>query len=81
MLAGFAQAGVKVGEDIGIVALDDTQEASQCYPKLSSVRCDVNTFGQLTADVLLNWVEKDVRPNDQVRFPVDLVIRDSSSRE
>ncbi|NRB16140.1 MAG: LacI family DNA-binding transcriptional regulator [Rhodobacteraceae bacterium] len=81
MLGGFAQAGVKVGEDIGIVGFDDIQEASQCYPKLSSVRCDVNAFGQQTVDVLLNWVEKDVRPNDQVRFPVDLVLRASSTRE
>lgn len=81
MLGGFAQAGVKVGKDIGIVGFDDIQEASQCYPKLSSVRCDVNTFGQQTADVLLNWVEKDVRPNDQVRFPVDLVLRASSTRD
>jgi len=81
MLAGFAQAGVKVGVDIGIVGFDDIQEASQCFPKLSSVRCDVNALGQQTADVLLNWVEKDVRPSDQVRFPVDLVIRASSSRD
>lgn len=81
MLGGFAQAGVKVGKDIGIVGFDDIQEASQCYPKLSSVRCDVNAFGQQTADVLLNWVEKDVRPNDQVRFPVDLVLRASSTRD
>lgn len=81
MLAGFAQAGVKVGEDIGIVGFDDIQEAGQCYPKLSSVRCDVNSLGQQTVDVLLDWVEKDLHPKDQVRFPVDLIIRASSSRD
>lgn len=78
---GGAQAGMKVGDDIGIAGFGDIQEASQYYPKLSSVRCDVNTFGQQTADVLLNWVEKDVRPNDLVRFPVDLVLRASNTRD
>lgn len=80
MLAGFAQAGVKVGSDIGIVGFDDIEEASQCFPQLSSVRCDVKTFGQQTADVLLNWVEENKQPKAQVRYPVDLVVRASSSK-
>lgn len=78
MLAGFAEAGVAVGKDFKIVGFDDIEEAAQSYPKLSSVRCDVNTFGSETAKILLNWIKDGVSPEESVRFPVELVTRASS---
>ncbi len=78
MLAGFAEAGVVIGRDFRLVGFDDIKEAAQSYPKLSSVRCDVNKFGSDTAEILLNWLKDDVHPESHVRFPVDLVARASS---
>lgn len=78
MLAGFSEAGVKVGTDFRIVGFDDIEEARQCFPKLSSVRCDVNGFGTTTASILLKWLEEGAHPDNIVRFPVDLVVRASS---
>jgi len=78
MLAGFAEAGVVVGKDFRIVGFDDIREAARSFPKLSSVRCDVNKFGSDTAEILLNWLEDGVHPKSDVRFPVDLVARASS---
>lgn len=78
MLAGFAEIGVAVGTDFRIVGFDDIQEASQSYPKLSSVRCDVNKLGTATAGILLDWIENDVHPEESVRYPVELITRASS---
>jgi LacI family transcriptional regulator len=78
MLAGFAEAGVAVGTSFRIVGFDDIEEAAQSYPKLSSVRCDVNKFGSETAKILLDWIESDIMPERSVRFPVQLIVRASS---
>jgi len=78
MLAGFAEAGVVVGRDFRLVGFDDIKEAAQTFPKLSSIRCDVNKFGSDTAQILLNWLEDDVHPQSFVRFPVEMVARASS---
>ncbi|VAW22864.1 Transcriptional regulator, LacI family [hydrothermal vent metagenome] len=78
MLAGFAEAGIVVGRDFRLVGFDDIKEAAQSFPKLSSVRCDVNKFGSDTAEILLNWLENNVRPQPMVRFPVKMVPRGSS---
>jgi LacI family transcriptional regulator len=78
MLAGFAEAGVAVGKDFRLVGFDDIEEAAQSYPKLSSVRCDVNKLGTKTAKILLDWIESDVMPEKSVRFPVEMITRASS---
>jgi len=78
MMAGFAETGIVVGREFLLVGFDDIQEASQSYPKLSSVRCNVTEFGAKTAEILLNWLENDIRPEGTVRFPVDLIQRASS---
>lgn len=77
MLAGFAEAGIAVGRDFLVVGFDDIKEASQSFPKLSSVRCNVSKFGAETAEILLNWLEDDIRPESYVRFPVELIARAS----
>ena len=78
MLAGFAEVGVRVGTDIGLVGFDDIEEASQCFPKLSSVRCDVGKLGRRTAEDLLNWIGGKGIPSNPVRYPVELIVRASS---
>ena len=37
MLAGFAQAGVRVGTDIRLVGFDDIEECALTWPQVSSV--------------------------------------------
>ena len=57
MLAGFAQAGVRVGTDIRLVGFDDIEECALTWPQLSSVRCDVARFGRESAEAMLAWIE------------------------
>ena len=75
MAAGFAEAGVTLGRDIRLVGFDDIEEAAQCYPSLTTIRCDVNSFGCWTAGLLVNWLEKGEHPGAPSRIPVELVVR------
>jgi LacI family transcriptional regulator len=78
MLAGFAQAGVRVGVDFRLVGFDDIEECALTWPQLSSVRCDVARFGRQSAEAMLAWLERDERPPQTRLAPVKLVARHSS---
>ncbi|GAA6209116.1 LacI family DNA-binding transcriptional regulator [Cognatishimia sp. WU-CL00825] len=75
MIAGFAEAGVTLGSDFRLIGFDDIEEAAQSFPRLSTVRCDVNAFGKWTAGLLLDWLEKGVHPGTPERKPVELILR------
>lgn len=78
MLSGFAQCGVKLGSDFRLVGFDDIEECALVYPRLSSVRCDVASFGCRTATTMLEWLETGTRPPSTERAKVELVARQSS---
>ena len=78
MLSGFTEAGVKVGEDIRLVGFDDIEESSLVYPRLSSVRCDTELFGQSAAQAMLSWIVDGIRPPDVKHHDVNLIERQSS---
>lgn len=80
MLSGFSRAGKMPGKDFLLVGFDDIEECSQVWPQLTSVRCDISEFGRRTASTMLDWLEKDVRPNPVTRAPVGLIVRQSSLR-
>ncbi|WP_428529186.1 LacI family DNA-binding transcriptional regulator [Roseibium sp.] len=78
MLSGFAEAGVRVGEDVRLIGFDDIEESSLSFPRLSSVRCDTQAFGTKAAEAMLSWVVEGKRPPDTQRFGVELITRQSS---
>ncbi|MBP7003290.1 LacI family DNA-binding transcriptional regulator [Amaricoccus sp.] len=78
MLAGLAQAGVRVGAEFRLVGFDDIEECALTWPQLSSVRCDVARFGREAAEAMLAWLEDDVRPPERRLAPVELIVRTSS---
>jgi LacI family transcriptional regulator, galactose operon repressor len=78
MLAGFAQAGVRVGSDFRIVGFDDIEECALTWPQLSSVRCDVPLFGRHSAEAMLAWIETGEQPPAVHLAPVELIARHSS---
>lgn len=78
MLSGFAQAGVAVGTDFRLIGFDDIEECALVYPQLSSVRCDVASFGRRSAETMLGWLESGVRPPQVRRAPVELIARQST---
>ncbi|HEU0221137.1 MAG TPA: LacI family DNA-binding transcriptional regulator [Paracoccaceae bacterium] len=78
MLSGFAQAGVRVGVDFRLVGFDDIEECALTWPQLSSVRCDVASFGRRSAEAMLGWLETGEQPPAIHRAPVELIARHSS---
>jgi LacI family transcriptional regulator len=78
MLAGFAQAGVRVGADFRLVGFDDIEESALSWPQLTSVRCDVARFGREAAGAMLAWLEDGERPPETRLAPVELIARHSS---
>jgi LacI family transcriptional regulator len=78
MLAGFAQAGVRVGADFRLVGFDDIEECALAWPQLSSVRCDVARFGRDSAEGMLAWIEEGIQPPETRLAPVKLIVRMSS---
>jgi LacI family transcriptional regulator len=78
MLAGFAEAGVRVGADFRLVGFDDIEECALSWPQLSSVRCDVASFGRRSAQAMLAWLESGEQPPESQLAPVELIARHSS---
>ena len=78
MLSGFAELGVKLGDDFRLVGFDDIEECSLVYPKLSSVSCNTARFGERSAETMLRWIDEGQRPSSIERSPVQLIARQSS---
>ena len=78
MLSGFAELGIKVGQDFRIIGFDDIEECSLAFPRLSSVRCDTALFGRNAAEAMLAWIVDGVRPPDTKHYPVELIKRQST---
>lgn len=80
LMAGCYEIGRAVGgTGLRIVGFDDIEESSQCWPSLSSVRCNIAGFGESIAATILAWLEKGIVPPAQTRTAVELVIRGSST--
>lgn len=75
MISGFAEAGVVLGRDFRLIGFDDIEEAQQSFPRLTTVRCDVNAFGRWTTELLLDWLENGTHPGTPERMPVELILR------
>jgi len=78
LLAGCNEVGRKVGAEFKVVGFDDIEDASQSYPTLTSVRCDVAEFGKRIAATILDWLEDGQLPEAEKRSAVELVVRQSS---
>ncbi|QBY00006.1 LacI family DNA-binding transcriptional regulator [Rhodophyticola sp. CCM32] len=78
--SGFAEIGRRVGTDFQLIGFDDIEECAQVYPQLSSVSCDIESFGAYAAKLMLDWLENNKRPEAEYRAAVQLVPRASSKK-
>lgn len=77
MMRAFAEAGVRVPDDISVVGFDDHEFASQFMPPLTTVRQDFHALGRRCLEVLLNE-EADPALLEPIR--PRLVVRQSTRR-
>jgi LacI family transcriptional regulator len=73
LLRAAHELGVRVPEDLAIVAFDGTQESEYCWPPLTSARQPVREMAEAAVRTVL---DAPTTPTHQI-FPVDLVLRRS----
>ena len=76
MLA-IARQGLVVGRDIAVVGLDDTTEARQVSPALTTVSVDAGSLGERAAKMLLRQINERERRLETHIGEARLVIRES----
>ncbi|GAD17441.1 LacI family DNA-binding transcriptional regulator [Lentilactobacillus otakiensis] len=74
---GLEEAGLKIPEDISIVGYDDIDLGEYIYPKLTTVHQPAFEMGTKAAQMIINRIEDQNEPIQQVSLPVSLVERDS----
>jgi LacI family transcriptional regulator len=78
LLTGCTEQGRSIGPSLKIVGFDDIEDCAQVFPALSSVRCDIASFGRQMAETVLNWLENNQSPPPETITPVTLIPRASS---
>jgi LacI family transcriptional regulator len=71
--------GLRVPQDVAIAGFDDIQASSLIDPPLTTVRIGQYALGRLTAEIILERLQGKQNAGTTVQFPVELVIRGSSS--
>jgi DNA-binding LacI/PurR family transcriptional regulator len=74
VLRAFAEAGVRVPEDVSVVGFDDIPEAEFLHPPLTTVRQDFPAVGRRCVDLQPGGAPEPAR----VVVPARLVVRSSS---
>ena len=76
-MRAFAEAGVRVPEDVSVIGFDDIPAARIATPALTTIRQDSTRAGELLVDTLIQLV--DGGQAQSVRLPTELVVRRSST--
>jgi len=63
-----------------VTGFDDIPEASRSWPPLTTVRVDRYSLGVAMIQKLLNVIDSGRSEGDRVVFPVELIVRGSTSR-
>jgi DNA-binding LacI/PurR family transcriptional regulator len=77
-LAVLAARGIRVPEDVLVVAFDDSPIAAATRPALTSVRQPIEELGREGIHLLLDTIERAGRPPRRVVLATELVTRASS---
>jgi LacI family transcriptional regulator, galactose operon repressor len=79
LLSAAATAGVRVPDDLAVVAYDDTTAAAHCVPPLTTVRADLDEMAARAVAQILRHGEGEeaFRGDDTYQGDVQLVIRGS----
>jgi DNA-binding LacI/PurR family transcriptional regulator len=78
VLHAFAEAGVRVPEDVSVVGFDDIPEAAYLIPALTTVRQDFQAIGQRAIDLVTATLNGST--TNVPLLPPELIIRDSTQR-
>ena len=80
LLAGFAEAGIAVPQDIAVLGFDDRELAGMLNPPLTTLAQPSAEVGRISAQMLferISGTQKNTSP-ENIRVPMHLVIRNSA---
>jgi LacI family transcriptional regulator len=77
VIEAVRQRGWRIPEDISVIGFDDVPQASNVYPKLTTVHQPLAQMGREAVTLLLERIEDPTREMRQVILETELVIRDS----
>lgn len=76
-MRAMREAGLRVPEDVAIVAFDDLPQAARTEPPLTSVRQPIYRLGATAVDSLLDLFEYPDSSPRRIVLPTELVVRTS----
>lgn len=76
VMRAITDAGIRVGQDVGIIGFDDVEHAKEWSPGLTSVAVDARLIGQAAVDMLLGMIDGGTR-GTSTTFEPELRVRES----
>lgn len=77
-IRAFADAGVRIPEDVAIASIDDVQEAEYSVPSLTTIAPDKRAIAAQAVDAVLALLDDDTREPANIEIGYELVVRESS---
>ena len=72
-------SGLNVPEDVSVVGFDDVPMAPLLSPRLTTVRQPAREMGVHAAELLLDLIRGDAKPDSPKSFPVEVIVRESAA--
>jgi DNA-binding LacI/PurR family transcriptional regulator len=79
-LRAIREAGLSCPDDVALVSFDGLLPPSQTSPEVTSVTQPVTEVGERAAELLHSIIQGQVSSPQQIVFPTELVVRQSSGR-
>ncbi|OGX61584.1 MAG: hypothetical protein A2189_03240 [Paenibacillus sp. RIFOXYA1_FULL_44_5] len=77
VIAGLAEMGLKVPDDISVIGFDDISLAKMFVPRLTTIKQDITARGMIAAQSLLDAIEGKQEDSETLMMPIELVVRDT----
>ena len=78
-LQAVLDRGLRVPEDVAVAGSDDIRDSLAVTPALTTLHPPLAEIGRLAMDALLAQVADPGRPATQIKLPVELVVRQSTT--
>lgn len=75
------QNNIEIGKDISLIGFDNREITTVCRPTLSTVSLPLFEIGRMSAEIILDMIEKNITPEDlKHMLPCNLIERESISQ-
>lgn len=78
LLDQFKEAGVQVPGHVSVIGCDDSAQAAEAHPPLTTVRQPLSQIGKRAASLVLRNLESSEASLETVRYIPELILRESS---